>query len=235
MRTLTRITAIAGVCVMCLTCKKSTDIKITLFNYSLGEPVANAQVALVERKEGALFSKNDGCTEIAHATTDADGVCHFNSEKLRKNKAYDYFVGVTNAYGMAQFYPCEGKTSGFIDKGGSQEQTLNSGEFDGFLIVKENNLLSPSSPSDSIYIHILSDYYTIPDHSQGGGGGVLNAYSYYGDKGYPYPSELTSNPIKTPCGIKTVHVRKRKMGVVSVSDDKVKVYPNQTATVTINW
>ena len=107
---------------------------------------------------------------------------------------------------------------------------------DGNLIVKQNNLLNPSQSNDSISIRIVSGIYYLPEHTiPSGGGGVLNTYAFYGMNGFPFPPVLTSDVIKTACGTKIIKIRKRKMGVVTTSVDTVKVYPNQTTTVVIDW
>jgi hypothetical protein len=221
----------------CSTCKKKTTIKVKVFNYALNEPIANATVALVERKlSGGLFAADYSCEELMSLQTDANGECSFNEEKLRDKKKYTYFFGITNAYGLAQSYPCGGKSSGFIKVGGAQTTILNLSSFNGFIKIRESNLLNPSQNGDSLILLINSSIYNLPnDNNPQGGGGVLNSYSYYGDKGYPYPGILNSNEIETPCGIKIVKVRKRKMGVVTTSVDTVKIYPNETKIIEINW
>lgn len=225
---------LVSICFLCVTCKKKTSMEVTVFNYALNEPVAGATVVLVERHQGGF--KSTSCREVASVTTDEKGECSFEKEKLKKNKDYDYFLAVSNAYGVGLNYPCEGKTTGFLKKGGNKTIVLDAGSFDGNFKVITNNLLNPSQQNDSLSIQINSAEYTIPDQVFPiGGGGVLNTFAYYGMNGFPFPPVLSSENIKTPCGSKIIKVRKRKMGIVSTSTDTVKVYPNQTTTVEINW
>ena len=219
------------------TCKKKTSVKVKVYNYALAEYVANATVVLVEKKGengGGIFSGSASCKEIASAITDSNGECFFDEEKLRKNKKYDYFFAITNIYDQVQNYPCEGKS--YLDKGKTQEIILDGSYYDGYIIVQENSLLNPSQQDDSLSLHILSANYYLPGQSVPyGGGGVINTYFLYGGSGYPFPNTLSSNSIKTQGGKKIVFIRKRKMGVVTTTVDTVKVYPNQTTTIPINW
>jgi hypothetical protein len=220
---------------LCFACKKKTNIDVLVFNYALNEPVANAIVVLIERKLNT-FSGDYSCSEIANATTNSNGECAFDEEKLRTGSKYNYYMALSNAYGQFLTYPCGGKTSGFLEKGQNTKTTIDASGFEGSLIVNINNLLSPSQLSDSLSLQITSAYFSIPNRTYpSGGGGVLNTYSYFGDIGFPYPLILISNIIKTQCGSKIVKTRKRKLGLVTSTVDTVKVYPNGTTTVTINW
>jgi hypothetical protein len=218
------------------TCKKKTTINVTVFNYAMNEPVANAKVVLVERKESGLFTSNASCSEIANATTDANGNCSFDNEKLRSNSSYDYFLAVSNAYGVPQSYPCGGFSAGFLTKGKPQQKTLDASSFDAYFVVQYNNLLNPSQMGDSLVVTITNPQYLIPgEPNTFGGGGVFYAFPYYGCNGFPFPNIITTESVRTDAGRNTVHIRKRKMGVTTTSVDTVKIYPNQTATVVINW
>ena len=219
-----------------LTCKKKTTIKVTLFNYALGEPITNATIALVERKQGGLFQNDGSCHAIAHATTDANGVCHFDNEKLRNRGVYAYFFGITNAYGIPLDYPCSGTTKGFIEKGKTQDMELNLNEFKASFRVQYNNLLTPSQPGDSLVVTITSPKYQTPGTAfSQGGGGVFYSFPSYADNGYPYNNSILTSIVNTISGKNVIHIRKTKLGVVTFSHDTLKLYPNETKTVTINW
>jgi hypothetical protein len=209
-------------------------MEVTVFNYALNEPVAGATVVLVERHQGGF--KSTSCREVASVTTDEKGECSFEKEKLKKNKDYDYFLAVSNAYSVGLNYPCEGKNSGFLEKGKNKAVTLDVGNFDGNINVKYINLLNPSQQYDTLSIRITSAEYTIPGQTYPiGGGGVFIGEPYYGCNGFPFPASFGADPVKTSCGSKVVKIRKRKMGIITTSVDTVKVYPNQTTTVEINW
>lgn len=217
-----------------VSCRKKTSINVTVFNYPLNETVPDATVVLIERYQSGRGTSS--CKEVATAVTDSNGECTFNKEKLRNGQKYTYFFGITRAYGVAGFYACEGKTSGFLEKGKTANVTLGASVIDGNLIVKQNNLLNPSQPNDSISISIVSGTYYLPEHTiPSGGGGVLNTYAFYGMNGFPFPPVLISDVIKTACGTKIIKVRKRKMGIVTASSDTIKIYPNETKTIVLNW
>lgn len=221
------------------TCKKKTSIKVKVFNYAMAEPIANATVVLVQKKGedgGGIIAGNADCTEIASATTNGNGECAFDDEKLRSGGKFSYFLAIKNAYGKDQNYPCGGKTSGFIEKGATQETILSATYFDAYIKVQYNNLLNPSQVDDSLIVAITSPQYTVPgDIYSQGGGGVFGAFPYYGCNGFPFPAEVTLNPIKTNAGKHVIHIRKRKMSIVTTSMDTVQVYPYQTTTININW
>ncbi len=219
-----------------VTCKKKTSINVKVYNYALGEPIANATVVLVEKKDGGIFGGSVGCNEIASAATDSNGDCSFDNEKLKSNKKYDYFFGIKEAYGISESYSCGGKTSGFVIKGKLQETILNASYYNGSIKVQYNNLLNPSLPNDTLYVRITSAFYTILGEPYAfGGGGVLISTNTQSSSGYPYSNSFLTNPISTQCGKKIVNVRKIKMGILSTSIDTVKVYPNQTTLVQVNW
>lgn len=87
-----------------ITCKRSTALKVKAFNYALNEPIANANVVIVERKTSGFLSASYSCKEVANATTDNNGECLFDEEKLKKREAYDYYAVINNAYGKVQYY-----------------------------------------------------------------------------------------------------------------------------------
>jgi hypothetical protein len=152
------------------TCKKKTAIEANVYNYRLDEPVANARVVLVERKESGLLVSDISCTEIASATTDAQGNCSFDKEKLKTGAKYTYYLAVAEAYGKAQDYPCGGKTSGFLEIGENQNQKLDVGGIEATLRIQFNNLLNPSQPGDSLIIGLSTIEYNTPKGLALGGG-----------------------------------------------------------------
>lgn len=225
------------ICLVSLTtCKKKTSIKVMVFNPALNEYVANAKVALVERKgEGSLFG-DVSCEEIASATTNNNGECFFEKEKLRSTNKYQYFCAVTNSWGIQQAYSCVGKSSNFLLKGREQDWLVTDyGE--GYLQVQYNNLLNPSQPNDSLIVSIFTAEYYDPilGHSQGGGS-VFGAFPFHDINNPPNnPAVITLNSIKTLSGRKVAKIRKRKFGNVTTSIDTIKIYPNQTKVFQINW
>ena len=222
-------------CAFSLSCKKKTTIDAKVFNYALNEPVANATVVLVERKVGSgLFGGAYNCTEIASATTDADGNCSFDKEKLKTRKSFDYYLAITKAYNVPQTYPCGGKTNGFLKVGISQTNLLDASAYDAFLKVQFNDIFNPAIIGDSLFVSINNPVYQIPSEPYPfGGGQVFYWFSYYNGSNAdpPFITELQ----KTNAGKNTIHIRKRKMGVVSTYIDTVKIYPNATKIISINW
>lgn len=133
------------------TCKKKTTIDVQVYDYAMAEPVANAKVVLVERKESGVFSSNASCKEVASAVTDANSNCSFDKEKLRTSSSYQYFMAITESYGKAQSYPCGGKTSGFLNVGNTNKQLLEVGSIPAYFKVQLNNFLIPSQANDSFF------------------------------------------------------------------------------------
>jgi hypothetical protein len=226
------ITAQKYLCIIFLafiltTCKKKTSVKVTVFNYALNEPVSNAVVALIERHQGGWSAAS--CNEIDNVTTDANGECEFDNEKLRSKSSYDYFFAITNLYDQTQTYPCAGKTTGFITKGKAETLVLRANG-EGLIVLQFNNVLTPALIGDSLIYRVSSATYLVPGEPFpfGGGGVLVGAFS-------TYPPLIVLAPETTDGGKKIVNIRKRKMGVVTTNVDTVKVYPNQTTTVVINW
>jgi hypothetical protein len=158
---------------MFTTCKKKTNIDVTLFNYALNEPVANAKVVLVERKL-STFGSNYSCEEIDSKTTDANGKCSFDREKLKTNSKYQYYLAKTEVYGKAQTYPCEGKTSGFLKVGSTSRQTIEAGNFPAFFKVQLNDFLIPSQANDSFFVSVRNPEYKVPGEQYPRGGGEFS-------------------------------------------------------------
>jgi hypothetical protein len=216
-------------------CKKKTNIDVIVFNYALNEPVPNANVVLIERKLNT-FSGDYDCSEIANATTNSEGECAFDEEKLRTGSKYNYYMALSDAYGQFLSYPCGGKTSSFIKPGDSYNVILDAGAFPAYLKVQNLSLLNPSLPGDSLSLRIRNPIYQVPGQPYPfGGGGVVNSYAYHGDYSYPYPNYMLSDILTTNAGKNTVHIRKRKMGVLTTYVDTVKIYPYETKIIEINW
>jgi hypothetical protein len=220
------------------TCKKSTTIDVTVYNYALDESVPGATVVLVERKEDGLFASDPACKEIATAVCNADGKCSFNREKLKTNKKFKYFLGLKEAYGVKGSYPCSGKTSGFLDVGTGQAQILNADIFDGFVRLRFNNMLNPSQPGDSLIVGLSTIEYPNPKGGVvQGGGGILYGGGFYaiGNPAPSYQSVILTEPVKTKGQRLRRYVRKHKLGVITLKIDTIKVYPNTTTIVDIDW
>jgi hypothetical protein len=219
-----------------VSCKRSTDIKISAFNYALNEPIADANVVIIERKQGGIFSPSYSCKEIANATTDSNGECLFSRERLKTRNAYEYFVVINYAYGRSQSYPCGGKTSGYLTVGKTSEQFIHYETYDAYFQVQYNNLLNPAQPGDSLAIGIGSPLYSIPGEPYPfGGGGVYGTAFSTNSINYPFPSSLTTGVVTTNAGKQVVHSYKKKLGVVTLTYDTVKIMPYETKIITINW
>jgi hypothetical protein len=217
-------------------CKKETNVDVTVYNYAMGEPVADATVVLLEQSGTTGSGSNASCKVIATATTDNNGHCVFNKEKLSTSSSYQYACNVSNAYGKDQTYSCGQKSSNLLQVGKTNELTLNLSYFDAYIRVQYNNLLNPSQAGDSLIIGINSPKYQAPDQSYlYGGGGVFTAFPYNGCPGYPFNSSILTSAEKTDAGKNSVYICKRKMGVVTVVYDTIKIQPYQTGIYTINW
>lgn len=220
------------------TCRKKTTVKVKLFNPALNEYVANASVVLIERKgeSGGILGGTSSCQEIATAVTDEHGECHFDEERLRKNEKYRYFCAVKESWGISQGYPCAGKSDGFLKKG-QTETILVIDEADGILKVQYNNLLNPSQAGDSLVVGISTLEYKNPKGGiVQGGGGIFGSAPYYNVNNPPNnPPVLISPPIKVKGQKLKRYVRKRKMGIMTISVDTIKVYPGTTTIVEIDW
>lgn len=229
--------AVLAICFVSYTCKKKTSIDVNVLNYRLDEPVANAKVVLIER-ELSTFGNTYSCNEIASARTDANGNCNFDKEKLKDRSKFEYFLVVAEAYGKAQTYPCGGKTSGFLKVGDNQKQKLDVGGIKTVFKVQYNNLLNPSQPNDSLIVSLTTIAFTQANGSPFlGGGGVFGGFQYYLPLNPPpsYPSIYTTEVITTEAQRLKRYIRKRKLGVMSVKIDTIKVLPNQTNIVEIDW
>ena len=221
------------------TCKKKTDIKVIAYNYAMGEPISNATIVIVEKKGengGGIFAGNASCKIIASAITDNNGECYFDKEKLRTNKNLSYFVNISNAYGKDESYPCGGYSVNSIDVGKTNTKIVNDSYIDAYFKVKYVNLLNPSISGDSLNISIAVPKWTVPGQPYPfGGGGAFGNYNSNGDTHYPYASLITTPTQKTIAGKNPVYIRKRKMGVVTIILDTIKIQPYQTATYVVNW
>jgi hypothetical protein len=182
------------------------------------------------------FSGSSTCKTIASATTDGNGECTFDKEKLRKDKSYQYACNVSYAYGKEQFYTCGQKYGNAIQVGKPNTQILNASSFEAYVRVQVNNVLSPSSTGDSLIIRVNGPKYQAPGQSFpfGGGGVAFGDYSTTSPL-YPYPQSILWPSKKTDAGKNSVYIRKRKMGVVTVIYDTIKIQPDQTGIYTINW
>jgi hypothetical protein len=161
------------------TCKKKTSTEVIIFNYALGEPVANAKVVLVERKLSG-FAASYSCEEIDSRTTDANGKCSFDNKKFKTNSKYQYYTAVTEAYGKSQSYPCGGKTRGFLKVGTTNKSTDEIGIIPAYFKVQLNSLFDPAQAGDSLYITIRNPNYQVPGQPYPvGGGGVYSGGGIY--------------------------------------------------------
>jgi hypothetical protein len=107
---------------------------------------------------------------------------------------------------------------------------------EGFLQIQYNNLLNPAQQGDSLDIAISSVEYLDPVLGlMQGGGGEFYARPYYGGHGYPFQATIILEPIKVSAGKKRLYIYKRKLGIATTTIEEIKVYPNSTTSVPINW
>ena len=98
------------------------------------------------------------------------------------------------------------------------------------------NLLNTTISGDSLIISIVSPKWTVPGEPYPtGGGGAFGAYPFHDSPSYPFASLITTPTQKTYAGKNPVYIRKRKMGVVTIILDTIKIQPYQTATYVVNW
>lgn len=208
-----------------------------IYNYAMGEPIANAAVLLLESQvSGGVYSANSTCKIIATATTNGNGECTFDNEKLRTSNSYQYACNVSYAYGKDQAYTCGQKYGNLIQVGKTNTQVLNMSSFEAYVQVQINNVLNPSQSGDSLIIGINSPKYQTPDQSfPYGGGGVLQVFTTHDSPQYPFSPNILIPSKKTDAGKNSVFIRKRKMGVVTVIYDTIKIQPYTAATYTVNW
>lgn len=217
-------------------CRKKSDIIITAYNYALAEPIANAEVIIVESSySGNLFSASVKCKQIASATTNANGQCVFNDLKLKKNGSQQYAAKIKYSYGKSDFYNCNVTENSKVSLG-NNDLVLNSSDYDAYFRVHYNNTLNPSISGDSLIVSMANPKYTVPGQPYSfGGGGVFSAAPYYGCPQYPFNSSIITTIEKTNAGKNLLYIRKRKMGVVTTSIDTIKIYPYETKTIEVNW
>ena len=217
-------------------CRKKSDITITAYNYALAEPIANAEVIIVESSySGNIFSASVKCKQIASATTDANGQCVFNDLKLKKNGSQQYAAKIKYSYGKSDFYNCNVTDNSKISLG-NNNLILNSSDYNAYLRVQYYNTLNPSISGDSLIVSIASPRYTVPGQPfPFGGGGVFVGWLFHDHPMYPFNSSILTTSEKTNAGKNVLRIRKRKMGVVTTSIDTIKIYPYETKIIEINW
>jgi hypothetical protein len=218
------------------TCRKKSDIVITAYNYAMGEPIADAEVIIVESKlSGGLFSATSECKEIAKATTDGNGKCVFNDLKLKKNKNVQYAAKIKYSYGKNDSYNCNVTENSKVNLG-NNNLVLNSSTYDCFFKVQYNNALNPSISGDSLIVYMTSPKYEVPGQPYPfGGGGAFNNKNLNADNNYPYPSVFSSNTIKSNAGKHVLKIYKKKLGILTQTIDTIKIQPYETKLIEINW
>jgi len=216
------------------TCKRKTTIKVNAYNYALAEPISNASIVLVEKKDATAGGTS--CKVIAEATTDANGECSFEKEKLKIDKKFSYFMAISTAYGKDQSYSCGGNSANYLEVGNTNTKELQSSDFVAYFKVQYTNLLNPSISGDSLVIAVTSPKYTVPSQPYPfGGGGLFGAWPNHEGSQYPFPNLIITETIKTTGGKNILYVRKRKMGVTTSTIDTIKIYPYETKTIEIKW
>ncbi len=85
--------------------KKPDGIHVTLYDPLLDQPIANAELSLVEFSySGGVFNGSGNCAVINTARTNSNGDANFTKAKLRNNSKYNYFIAVSNVYGKDVHY-----------------------------------------------------------------------------------------------------------------------------------
>jgi hypothetical protein len=226
-------------CAVCLTCRKKTNIYVKVFNPALEEYVAGAKVVLMEIKEPNQIQtiagkSNDGCIIIAEQTTDANGIAHFDKEKLKTNNRYHYKIGIRESWGISHGDPCNSQKNDYLEVGKTQEIQI-SDYIETQVKIQYNNVFTPGTNGDSLICLVNQAEYYDPmlGHNQGGGGigGLIIDFNTY----YPFENPSVSNPVKLFANRLIIKLYKRKMGVVSDTSYIVKVYPNKQNIIQINW
>jgi hypothetical protein len=207
-----------------------------VYNYALGEPITDAKVVLIKTKlSGGLFSAGYECKNIEEKTVDVNGYCYFEDERLRTDNTYQYACKIKYAYGKEIKYNCNPTENSVILAGKTNEKVLHDETFDCFFKVQYNNMFNPAVNGDSLILSINSPRYEVPNQPYPfGGGGVFFSSPVY--KSGPWGTPFILQDInKTIAGKHTIHIRKRKMGIVTQTIDTVKIYPYETKTIEINW
>lgn len=225
--------------ILCLftTCRKKSDIEVTAYNYALGEPIANAEVVIMESTPGGrFFSASSDCRKVASAITNNDGRCTFYDLKLKTRKGVQYSAKIRSSYGDRHSYDCSVTEESEVKKNRSGSLILNSSIYSCNFIVRYKNLLNPSIPGDSLYVYIASAKYEVPGQPYPFGDEVVFIASpSYGRNGFPFASTVLTDPRKTYTGRHILKIYKKKMGAVTQTIDTVKIYPYETKLIEINW
>lgn len=154
------------------TCRKKSDITITAWNYALGEPIANAEVIIIESQYiGGLFNAGTKCKEIAQATTDANGQCFFSNLKLKKDNSIQYAAKIKYSYGKSDRYNCNVTENSEVKLEKMNKLVLNSSTYDCSFKVQYNNMFNPGVNGDSLILSISSPRYEVPNQPYPFGGG----------------------------------------------------------------
>ncbi len=223
------IIAVYSIC-----CKKKTTIDIQVFNPLLQEYVSGAKVVLVEKEEnGGIFNPKSTCLEIAECTTDNNGNCYFDKEKLKTKNKISYFCAIKESWGVQQSYPCTGKSSGFLIIGETNQLVLLD-DINGEFAIQYNNLFNPSINGDSLVVIPKRLEFPNPKGGAVGGGGVSGGGTFVSNGNNNYPAVFSNTPDKLS-GIIVINIRKRKLGVLSLISDTIKAYPNKFTKAQINW
>lgn len=121
-------------------CRKKNDLDITVYNYTLGEPIADAEVVILQVKyRGGLFNASGDCKEIAQAKTDIEGKCRFNNIRLKTTSSVQYAAKVKYAYGKAETYNCNVTENSEIKKRSNNYLVLNASSYECYFKIKKNS------------------------------------------------------------------------------------------------
>lgn len=230
-----QILILVAILLVFTTCRKKSDISITAWNYALGEPIANAEIMIVESQyKGGLFNAGTECKEIAIATTDANGQCFFNNLKLKTKSSVQYAAKIKYSYGKPDLYNCNVTENSEVKVEKTNKLVLNSSSYKSYIRVYFNNILKPSQLKDSIWYALKRPVYQAPSDKFPNGGGSVVA-GFFVNNGNNYNSLISTNMEESIAGKHVLKVYKKKMGIISITEDTIKIYPYEYRNLIINW
>ncbi len=221
-------------------CKKSAEIKVRVYNTKLHEFVPNAVVGLNElnwhtNRDPLLYGhKTYKSKLVAKATTDNQGWAIFNYNKLRNRDKFTYGVYTISSWDKSK--ESQNERGHEISKK-SSEILIPDGYFtndNSSLKIEYNDLFQNSVIGDSLIvtffqinyndIYSSTPYYTF---------NFQEIYGYNPSNGVP-SSKFYSQPIND-FGNFSVKIKKIKSGITSITNQTIKVYPQENKIISVNW
>ncbi|HQQ95251.1 MAG TPA: hypothetical protein PLQ93_11895 [Bacteroidia bacterium] len=187
-------------------------MKVTLLDRGLGTPVQGQEISLVRKyiPKGSLWQAYDYET-IQTKTTDINGEVVFDTQKLSGKSKFSYDV-TTSGHDLIDDnieYPISKKER-------NQEVTLRAKNLE-YLFFHVNNLFSPASPGDHLYVFASINNFYNWDYMPG---------STFGTGTWQWQFET---------GDMTLSVFKRKLGNDTSFTISALVTSKPSNTITISW